>query len=359
VTVGGTGPFRSDNPVREQLQGFGHHRSLGKRPSQLAVIGNVGNGNTGDESLLAVTLAAVDRDAQVTVISRNPELVTRLHDVRAQPMTARAAVTTLLQCDGLIVVGGGMFGPGLPPLVRILPTVAALVKRSGRAVSYVGIGVYPGTSRGALRRLRQAAEHSEVTVRDMASIRTLNAKRPVSCIRDLAWYLTTADPALARDVLRSAGADGDRPLLLVSPKAGATASKTEEVINAMAAAVRYWTDLGGAVAAIALSDRVDRGRDFTDGSVAAAISARADVTLPTVGPNLAPSMAKSIVGCSAAVLGMRFHSLVFALSLKIPCMGIVGEPKTEALLDEHGLPAYKDTHTLHSWLDKTISPVSR
>ena len=351
--------FRSDNPIREQLQGIGRHRSLSRRPPRLTVIGNVGNGNTGDESLLAVTLAAVDRDANVTVISRNPELVTRLHGVPAQPMTVRATVRELRQCDGLIVVGGGMFGPGLPPLVRILPTVATWIRRSGRAVAYVGIGVYLGTPKGTLRRLRQAVEHSEVTVRDMVSIRTLNARRPVPCIGDLAWRLTPTDSVLARNVLCRAGADGGRPLLLVAPKAGATAGKTEEIINAMAAAVRYWIDLGGDVAAIALGDRADRGRDFTDTAVAATVSARADVALPVVGPNLAPSMAKAIVGCATAVLGMRFHALVFALSLGIPCMGIAGEPKTEALQDEHRLPVFDDIRTLYSWLDTTISPAFR
>jgi len=262
----------------------------------------------------------------------------------------------LCQCDGMIVVGGGMFGPGLPPLVRILPTITTWTRRSGRAVAYVGIGVYPGTPKGTLRRLRQAVEHSEVTVRDMASIRTLNAKQPVGCIGDLAWRLTPTDSALARNVLRRAGADGDRPLLLVSPKAGTTTEQTEEVINALAAAVRYWTDLGGAAAAIALSDRADRGRDFTDTALAAAVSARVDVALPVVGPNLAPSMAKAIVGCASAVVGMRFHALVFALSSGIPCMGIGGEPKTEALLDEHRLPVFSDIRTLHSWLDVIISP---
>jgi glycosyltransferase involved in cell wall biosynthesis/polysaccharide pyruvyl transferase WcaK-like protein/O-antigen/teichoic acid export membrane protein len=343
--------LRTDD-VREQLRGLGRRHSV-KRSPRLTIIGNVGNGNTGDEALLAVTLAKLDPSAEVMVISRNPQCVAALHGVLARPMTMRSACLALLRCDGLVVVGGGMFGPGLPPLVRLLPTVATWVRRSGRDVAYVGIGVYPRTPRRTLGRLRRAAERSEVTVRDAASIRTLDAQRPVRLVGDLACQLVSADPDLARNVLAHAGIPADQPLLLVAPKAAPTSAQTEEVIGALTAAVRNWTSRGGAVAAIALADHADFGRDpaMTDSAMAEIVAERASVGVPVVGPNLDPALAKAIVGQATAVVGFRFHALVFALSTRTPCMGFPGEPKSEALLEENRLPIFTGIEALQGWLD--------
>jgi len=294
------------------------------------------------------------------VLSRRPEMVTRFHGVPARPMTIRSSAV-LPRCDGLIVVGGGMFGPGLPPLVRMLPAVVAWVRRSGRAVAYVGIGVYPGTPRGTLRRLRQAAERSEITVRDTVSIQTLNARCPIPDVGDLAWQLAPSEPPAAYDVLLRAGADAQRPLLLIAPKAGTTSAQTEELIVALASAVQRWTRSGGAVVALALSSQADHGRDkdMTDVGLVQLIRARTGADIPIVGPNLSPALAKAVTGEAAAVLGLRFHALVFALSMGTNCMGFPWEPKTQALLDEYRLPAFTTIEAMHDWLDRTIpSPIT-
>jgi glycosyltransferase involved in cell wall biosynthesis/polysaccharide pyruvyl transferase WcaK-like protein/O-antigen/teichoic acid export membrane protein len=343
--------------VREQLRDLGRRRTHGERPPRLTVVGNVGNGNTGDEALLAATLTAIDRDAEVTVLARRPDLVTRLHAISTRPLSVRS-ISALRRCDGLVVVGGGMFGPGLPPLVRMLPAVVEGVRRSGRAVAYVGIGVYPGTPIGALRRLRRAAERSEITVRDNLSIQTLRVRHPVDDVGDLAWQLTAAETGVARDVLATAGVDLDRPLLLLSAKAGPTTAQTEQLITALAAAARHWVGLGGTVVAIALTEHADHGRppSATDRALAEAVATRADRPLPVVGPNLPPELAKAIAAQATAVVGLRFHALVFALSTGTACLGFRGEPKTEALLAEHPVPAFTDVDALRQWLDNTLAP---
>lgn len=338
--------------VRAQLAGFGRHRAH-RRPPRLVVIGNVGNGNTGDESLLTAALAAVDADAEVTVLTRNPAVITALHGVAACPMTSASALWAVWRSDGVVVVGGGMFGPGLPPLVRVLPHVVAAVRRTGRDIAYVGIGVYEGIPAHVLAQLRRAAAH--MTVRDRVSLKTLGPRATVPCVGDLAWLVAPTAPTEATDELRRAGVDTERPLLLLSPKAGADDAQTQQLVDTFSDAARLWSQRGGMVAALALSDRVDHGRNRDHGDVAltGAIALAAGVPIPVVGPNLPPAMAKAVVGQADAVLGHRFHALVFALGTGVPCAAFGWEPKTRALIEEHRLPAPDD---LTRWLDPILAP---
>ncbi|MEU5694587.1 glycosyltransferase [Actinosynnema sp. NPDC020468] len=340
--------------VRAQLTDLG--RAPGTRP-RLLVFGNVGNGNTGDESLLAATLAALDPDAEVTVLSRDPGRVTALHGVPACPMTPRHALRAVRGATGLVVVGGGMFGPGLPPLVQALPHLVAAARHTGRAVAYVGIGVYDGMPAHVLGRLRRAAARGTMTVRDRLSLRTLDLPVDVPCVGDLAWLVPTASPDLARQALRRAGADPTRPLLLLAPKA-ADEARTLRSVEAFATAARWWTARGGAVVALALSDRADHGRppEHTDAALAEAVATAAGVPVPVVGPNLPPGLAKAVVARADAVLGLRFHALVFALAAGTPCAGFPWEPKTRALAEEHRLPTPTDDRGLTRWLDSVTTP---
>lgn len=347
--------------LRRQLAELGLPRTRGRRPSRVVVIGNVGNGNTGDEALLATALRILDPDAQVTVLSRNPQRVTALHRVAAAPMTALGASPALARCDALVVVGGGMFGPGPPPLVRMLPYLVAAAAHAGRDTAYVGIGTYPGMPRSTLSALRRSAAYGRgVTVRDDVSAQLLNPEHPPPCVGDLASYLPAASDTEAVRTLAAVGVDPTRPLLLLAPKAGTSADKTRRLLDASGIVARHWAALGGAVAGVALSDRADYGIDpaQTDAALIADISRATRLAVPTLGPDLHPALAKAIVGRATAVLGLRFHAMVFAMATGVPCLGFPWEPKTAALLEEAGLPAVTDPvdhGQLTTWLDGTLA----
>lgn len=350
----GIDPRTPPEVVGSQLRGLGRRRTRGRRPARVLLIGNVGNGNTGDEALMAVALAGLDAGCEPTVLSRDPGAVGAVHGVRAVSMSPVAAIRQLVRSDAVVVVGGGMFGPGLPRLVRHLPAFVSIARILRSDTAYLGIGVYPGTPPGTLRRLRAAARRGSMSVRDRMSLSTLDlGDDSPPCVGDLAWMLVPAEGRPARRALRKAGVDRARPLLIISAKATDSMEQSGELIDMLAAAARRWAAHGGSVAAIALSDRVDHGRvGGTDMAMAGQVAALAGVEVPVIGPNLPPALAKGVVGEASAVVGLRFHAMVFALSAGRPCCAPDWEPKTAALLAEHDVPAMRDSAGLVAWLDE-------
>lgn len=343
------------DPLEKQLTAVGRGRA-GGRPRRIVALGNVGNGNTGDEALMTVTLHRLGADAEVTLLSRHPDRATEMHGVPAQSLSLTEALGSLWRCDGVIVVGGGMFGPGLPPLVRWLPRLAAIGHTLGRDIAYVGIGVYPGLPGRPLAILRRAARRGQVTVRDELSARTLGTNDPMINIGDLARELAPAPASDARAALRDAGVDTDRPILLLAPKAAPTTYQTEQLLAWCSTAVTQWTTHGGTVLAVAFSSRTDYGipSDATDAALAKQIAYRSATPVPILGPDLPPALVSSVVADASAVLGLRFHALIFATAAGVPCIAPPWEPKTRALLDERRLPHLNDTADLHAWLESSM-----
>jgi polysaccharide pyruvyl transferase WcaK-like protein len=297
----------------------------------------------------------VTADADVTVVSREPKAVRALHGVTSLPMTTRSAWRLLRRTDGLIVVGGGMFGPGLPPLVRLLPAIAELAVPLRRDLAYFGIGVYPGAPRLVRAFLRPAANRGQMTVRDELSIRALDAQRKPPNIGDLAYQLQPAPSAHVASLLDLAGLRPGRPLLLIAPRAGTSDALTEQMLSAFVTAVGYWISHGGEVAAIALSAQTDDAVDpaVSDVQLAAAVAARTATRIPVLGPNLHPAVAAGLIALADAVIGLHFHAHVLAEATGTRCMGFDWGAKSSALIRELHIAAARNDQSVQNWLDET------
>src|SRR6185312_2560606 len=140
------------------------------RATRVLVIGNFGNGNTGDEAMLARTLQELPEGTEVRVVSRNPRMVEALHRVPAVAMEGIPFTKALKWCDGIAVVGGGLFGTGSSSLVNALPAIVWAATARGRDIAYVAVGVYPGTPERVLDLLRRSVRKpGRITVRDEVS----------------------------------------------------------------------------------------------------------------------------------------------------------------------------------------------
>jgi glycosyltransferase involved in cell wall biosynthesis/polysaccharide pyruvyl transferase WcaK-like protein len=316
-------------------------RRLGRRPRVL-LFGNYGNGNLGDEAILARLAELAADSCDVTVVARNPDAVRALHGLPAVATTSRAGRRAFRRADVLAIGGGGIFGRGIPPLPRMLPVVALLGRLLGKQTCYLAIGAYDGTPRLVRRLLRLSARLSVfVTVRDRESARTLSAPGvdPV-LVRDPAVDLRPLPAEAADALLRAAGVTGGAPLAL-SLKPTPDPELTERAVTAAAAAVDWWcAHRSSDVVFLALSRRGDYGlgESVCDAALAEQLTARVrhPERLHVIGPDLHPAALKAVVGRAAAVVALRLHAQIFAVSMGRPLLGLSFERKSEAFLTEAG-----------------------
>jgi polysaccharide pyruvyl transferase WcaK-like protein len=353
--------------IRQQLADLGrrhaaeeNRNSVSPRDTRVLVIGNFGNGNTGDEAMLARALQELPDDTDVRVVSRNPRMVEALHQVSAVPMEGMAFVKALKWCDGIAVVGGGLFGTGASSLVKALPAIVWATTARGRDITYVAIGVYPGTPERVLDLLRRSVRKpGRITVRDEVSAQTLGDAIVAPVVGDLAMGLTPAPTAEARRALGAAGVDPAVPLLLVAPKALPNPILVDCLQDAAESLARRWIDRGGAVAGLAISTHADYGLGLArrDEVLITELGERLGRRVPVIGPQLPPALAKAVVAEADALFGLRLHALIFAVAAGVPCLGVGWEERTTAFLAEHeqsSISTRPPIEDLHAWVDRTL-----
>ncbi|WP_232660333.1 polysaccharide pyruvyl transferase family protein [Pseudonocardia sp. TRM90224] len=353
--------------IREQLAELGRRHAAEAsvdaarpRATRVLIIGNFGNGNTGDEAMLARTLQELPPDSEVKVVSRNPRMVEALHGVPAVAMEGISFTKALKWCDGIAVVGGGMFGTGASPLVRALPAIVWAATARGRDITYLAVGVYPGTTERTLDLLRRSVRKpGRISVRDEVSAKTLGTSVRAPVVGDLAMGLDPAAPAEAEHALAAAGLDPAVPLLIVAPKALPNPILVESLQDAAETLARRWIERGGAVAGLAISTHADYGLGLSrrDEVLINELGHRLGRHVPVLGPQLPPALAKAIVGEADALFGLRLHALVFAASMGVPCLGVGWEERTIAFLAEHeqsAITTRPPADELVAWVDRTL-----
>jgi polysaccharide pyruvyl transferase WcaK-like protein len=345
-----------------------------KRPRVL-VIGNYGAGNTGDEAVLAGLSESLSAGADVTVLSRQPNSIMDTHGLQAVPMVSLRAMRTLLRTDVISVGGGGMFGKGLPPLVAVLPSiliVARFVLR--KRILLLALGVYPDTPRVTLLSLQIAARMADgVFLRDERSVATLGRghlgrKVTARLVGDPALFMDPAPVASARRLLAEHDVADDEAPLVLSVKPTPDLEANDRVMAVLACVASWWVnEQNTPVVILPLSVQGDYGlgRSHADSALGARLRSLspAAARIRILPAGLDPRLSKAVIGEAAAVVGMRFHALVFAVGMGRPVLGIVFEHKATAWMAQVGaeqLPVEGLTaDAIIDWLETTVNDADR
>jgi polysaccharide pyruvyl transferase WcaK-like protein len=300
------------------------------RPPVL-VVGGYGYRNVGDEAMLAGLLRLLAR-RDVTVVSRSPAETTALHGVRS--MGIGGAVTALRHHRTLLIGGGGLFGRDMGLLGRLLPAYGLFAAATGRSVTLVGIGLDDDRRLGRLVG-RLAAQAEEVAVRDQRSAALL-ARHGVAAqlIDDLSAHMPAAPRAVGDRLLRGADVDPRRPVVGVCVT-GVRDELAPAIEAAIADCVQRLPELQFCLIPMSQHPFVARHNDLLFARRIQAAAPRARV----LDGFHHPAAVLSVVGRLSALVGMRYHSLLFARRAGVPSVPISYAPKVDAWLAEQRLAA--------------------
>jgi len=319
------------------------------------ISGYYGFGNAGDEAILASTVASL-RAAMpglgITVISKNPSATCADLDVRAVGRFDIAGITRALLGSGMLLSGGGSLlqdVTSVRSLVYYLG-VMALARSLGRKVMLFANGFGPVTSRQGRVLCRAVLNTIDIaTFRDRNSlddVLQLGVSRPYTEV--------TADPvfllddtlsaagraqyaAAAQQALLSAGVPTvGGPLVMVSLRPWKHAPATFD--STMRKALVRLSAMGARVLLTPL--HFDQ-----DGAFCGEVASGAEFPLYVLRERVKPQVMLEIAGLSHAVLGMRLHSLVFAVSKAVPCAAISYDPKVQSFAQSAGITTACDARS--------------
>lgn len=357
--------------LTELFDRLGHDcRSKRGRPPRVTVIGNYGNGNTGDDAILAGIAELADGHAQLSAVVADPDRLVAPDGVAIVRRESSAGLRTLLSSDVVAIGGGGMFGGGMPWKVELLPWVALALAATRHKVVFLAVGAYsdmPSRTRLALQLLGRYSY--AVTARDESTARLLSARFK----RSSPPALVVPDPAKAVRAA-SVGAvaahlgvtvETLEGRLCLSLKPTPDAHVNGRMVNAAAEAATMWAQATGrGVIYLCLSEHGDfgLGATLTDRILAEQAIARTHETaVPALiaGPNLPPVIAKGLVGASSAIVSARLHALIFASDLAVSAFALLFEKKTAMFARAAGVDGVDLTQatlgSLPAWLAQRSS----
>jgi polysaccharide pyruvyl transferase WcaK-like protein len=314
---------------------------LPQLPEPILIVGAYGYRNAGDEAILAGLLAELD-GARLTVVSRRPAETAAMHAVRT--VGIGGAVAALPRHRSVLIGGGGLFGRDLGGLGRLVAPFGLAAVAARRSVAISGVGVDTRLPRVTAAALRRLAPHlAGFTVRDAPSAANLAAIGVEATVgRDLSSALEPAPGTVVPSMLAGAGLDPTLPtvgLCLTALGRG----PDEARVQALQTAVRQLTEdfAGIQFCFVPMSQHP---------YAAAHDDLRLGHRLRAAVPRLAilegihhPARLLALFGNLAAVVGMRYHSLLFAERAGVPLIALPYAEKCRSWLDERHLEATPTT----------------
>ncbi|HHY39274.1 MAG TPA: polysaccharide pyruvyl transferase CsaB [Clostridia bacterium] len=332
--------------------------------------GYFGFGNAGDEAVLEASIQWLMRsvpDLQVVVLSASPEQTKRRFPMveAYDRFNVLQVLRAIYEADLVLSGGGGLIQDvtSLRSLLYYLSVMASadflgkpfIVFAQGFGPVRTSIGRF--LTRLVVRRARLVTLRDEDSLKDLISIGV--RRNNVRVTADPAFLLEPAPPERGRKILKSLGLDrkGDvksAPLVAFSlrpwprryePDPGWESPKCfAEVLDSVT------EKTGARVVLVPLYPRQDT-------PLLQAVSESMKVPAPVANDLEDPRDVMALLGGVDLVVGMRLHSLIFAVCSGVPAMGISYDPKVERLLEELELPCINPKRHTPAYLEDTVTAV--
>jgi len=323
------------------------------------ISGYYGEGNAGDEAILAGILQEVarrDEGAQFTVLSFDPADTARRHgggrialEVSSTSLRSAGRLRALMRRSDLLISGGGsflheadfalhgrsfLFREGkLRPIPYFL-SVVYLARSAGLPVMWYAQGLGPLHTAAARRLVADAGSSAQaVTWRDRDSADLAYEvgvrARVQRVVPDPAYALVPSRPEEASGLLARYGLPPGRPFLAVCPRPWLGRSGIEEGLGRALEQIVERRD----VTVVLVPFHESQDPPLCESLAARPALAGRALSLPPVASS---RMLAAVLGRAQLVLSMRLHSGILATTAGTPSVVLDYDPKTKAFASQTG-----------------------
>lgn len=346
------------------------------------VSGYYGEGNAGDEAILAGIIKAIseqDPGASFLVLSFCPSDTERRHKVEAISTSLRrpARLLAAMHSADVLLSGGGsilheadfdlygrhfLFRAGkLRPIPYFL-SIVMMARAVGLPVMWYAQGLGPLHTASARLAVKMAGSASQILTwrdREAAALAyECGIEGPLQrVVPDPAYALSPADPTQAWEVLGRAGVPAGAPLLMVCPRPWLRHTSYLDALVAGIAEVAERDALW--VVFLAFQDRTD-GPLCDELAARPALAGRAAAVRGVEDPGLLASLLSQAL----VAVTVRLHAGILAATAGTPTVAVVYDPKVDSfarqtrqerfLITVDQLESEEGPRRLAALLDETI-----
>ncbi|MBN1683657.1 polysaccharide pyruvyl transferase family protein [Candidatus Bathyarchaeota archaeon] len=317
--------------------------------SQLVITGaGYGLRNLGDEAFLSVMIKRFRQEnphVRITVLSFDPAETKKLHNVEANKAVGIKALLTLLKSDKIVLGGGGIFDTYVGGSVNltcyyslIISTIGLLFKKK---IQFYAIGANSLFNKFVRKFLFFLMNRPsvDISVRDRESsreLRSVGVKKEIKVVMDPAVDLPSVPKDKVLKIFKKYDVDLDKKIIGFTLRS-IGGSREKEIIKSTSNLVNWLIDQKIQVAFIPMAKATHK-KDENDllflQKILHMIKNKKSVKI--IDCDLTPSEVKGIINRLDLLIGMRFHSFIFAHSTKTPFIGISYSKKVSAFLNSIG-----------------------
>ncbi|MFH1855690.1 MAG: polysaccharide pyruvyl transferase family protein [Candidatus Omnitrophota bacterium] len=331
---------------------------------RIGIYGFYGFGNIGDEAILSAMILALKneiKDVKITVFSNDPSGTTKIHKVRAIRQIPFRIIpfgiaflkgrffqilNELWNTDLLIIGGGGFLSDWQSWTIIpewLWPAVAAKIFKKKVMLYAVGVSGVKTKAGKFLIKISLNRFIDVITVRDDISRRWLKksgVKKEIHITADPAILLEPTESDRTNEILKKEQINDSNPLIGIAvapifknPKYGHNQQKRFGELR------DFWIKLIDIIALkfkadiIIIPMQLPLDREYAQ-NLLQDIKNKHRVKIIT--GNYVPREIMGLIGRMGILIGMRFHSLVFAAKMGVPMVGIIYDPKAHCFLKEMG-----------------------
>jgi polysaccharide pyruvyl transferase CsaB len=322
---------------------------------KILIKGFFGKNNIGDEAILDSMISSLKSEfpsSDIAVFTNNPRFTAEKYNVRPilnnWKKSYRVMLRETTKADIFILGGGGLFPNDTPIKIFHSLLFLPIAKIFGtKKIIIYSIGVDPIRYRLSRLLMKIFLNNfaDEISTRDIESAEELRkcGVKNVAVYTDSA-FLLPSDDTKAKKLLNSTGIRlEDCYISVVLAKPWDTEKEKDQV-------ARYEDFLEGCVQVF--NEFMEEHRDVHllfipffypgDKELAEIIIKRLKKPTRThlIDVCNQPRVAKALIKNSSLLIGMRFHSIVFAVSTAVPVAAISYGPKSDSLLRKSGMSKY-------------------
>ncbi len=309
-----------------------------KRDIDVMISGYYGFHNSGDDSILSAIISNLRKkcpNIRITVLSKNPQETSKIHGVDAIDRFNIYRILTALRRTKLLISGGGSLLQDVTSSASLYYYLAVmrLAKLCGAKVMLYANGIGPISKKQNIRYVKRVVSKTDlVTLREKNSRDELQGileeSVPVFVTADPVYALENEEGRLVDEAIRRSGiSDGAEFFIIALREWKYSDNEIEEKIAEFADAVSRKYGITALVVPM---------QDIYDKEISTRIAEKISGRCGLLECGLPPQTMLGVVGRAKFVVGMRLHTLIYAVKNSVPAIALDYDPKVDAVMESVG-----------------------